>query len=150
MVESEQPSKGVRCDLCSDSASVLGGARQLGVLHAEWGHGSRHAGERYRVQLCEGCFFQTLSYIRQEREIQHLFNDEPLDDREFGVVSAGGSLETEVSAIRLEIPNADAEALLRFVQQANAQEQCLPDPWEASRLKSALEALAEVLEADLK
>lgn len=44
-----------------------------------------------------------------------------------------------MSSITLEIPNADAEALLRFLQKVNAQEQCPSDPWEASRLESALE-----------
>lgn len=55
-----------------------------------------------------------------------------------------------MSSITLEIPNADAEALLRFLQKVNAQEQCPSDPWETSRLESALEALVEALAADLK
>lgn len=54
-----------------------------------------------------------------------------------------------MSSIILEMPNADAEALLRFVQNVNAREQCPSDPWEASRLESALEALVEALEADV-
>lgn len=55
-----------------------------------------------------------------------------------------------MSSISLEMPNADAEALLRFVQQINVREQCPSDPWEASRLESALEALVEALEANLR
>lgn len=55
-----------------------------------------------------------------------------------------------MSSISLEMPNADAEALLRFVQQINAREQCPSDPWEASRLESALEALVEALEENLR
>lgn len=55
-----------------------------------------------------------------------------------------------MSSITLEMPNADAEALLRFVQQIKAREHCPSDPWEASRLDSALEALMEALEADLR
>lgn len=55
-----------------------------------------------------------------------------------------------MSSITLEIPNADAEALLRFVRQVNALEQCSSDPWETSRLESALDALVEALEADLR
>lgn len=54
-----------------------------------------------------------------------------------------------MSPIKLEIPNADAEALLRFAQRTNAREQCPSDPWEASRLESALEALVEALERAL-
>lgn len=133
---------GERCDLCGCFANDS----QFGVLHATWKHGSRHAGGRYRVQLCEGCFFQSLSYIRHEREIQHLFNDKPLDDREFGLISTEGNLGADKS-IQLDTPNADAEALLRFVKQATTREQCSSDPWEASRLKSALEALEEALKS---
>ncbi|MCG4453304.1 hypothetical protein LJY18_08280 [Pseudomonas sp. MMS21-TM103] len=58
--------------------------------------------------------------------------------------------EVEMSSITLEIPNADAEALLRFAQQVNAREQCSSDPWEASRLESALQALIEALKEELK
>lgn len=54
-----------------------------------------------------------------------------------------------MSSIILEMPNADAEAVLRFVQKVNARKQCPSDPWEASRLESALEALVEALEADV-
>lgn len=54
-----------------------------------------------------------------------------------------------MSSITLEMPNADAEALLRFVRKVNAREQCPSDPWEASRLESALEVLVEALEADV-
>lgn len=52
-------------------------------------------------------------------------------------------------SIILEMPNADAEALLRFVKKVIAREQCPSVPWEASRLESALEALEEALEADV-
>ncbi len=55
-----------------------------------------------------------------------------------------------MSLITLEIPNADAEALLRFLLKIDAREQCPSDPWEASRLGSALEELVMALEADLK
>ncbi|HCS8192674.1 hypothetical protein [Pseudomonas aeruginosa] len=54
-----------------------------------------------------------------------------------------------MSSIILEMPNADAEALLRFVQKVIVREQYPSDPWEASRLESALEALVEALEADV-
>lgn len=49
----------------------------------------------------------------------------------------------------LDIPRADAEALLRFVQRVNAAEQSPGDPYERSRLEGALEALIEALEQDL-
>ncbi|OQR35337.1 hypothetical protein BWR15_15505 [Pseudomonas sp. T] len=93
MFESGQPSVDVQCDLCGCSTRVPGESEQFGVLQAAWGDGSQHAGERYRVRLCEGCFFQALLYIKQEREIQHLFHDVPINTEEFGLVTAGSGLE---------------------------------------------------------
>lgn len=49
--------------------------------------------------------------------------------------------------IELDMPNADAEALLRFIKSVNAREACHGDPYEASRLEGALEALVEAMEA---
>lgn len=50
--------------------------------------------------------------------------------------------------IELEIPTADAEALYRFIKGVNAREACHGDPYEASRLEGALDALIEAFEVD--
>jgi len=75
------------CDLCECDTRVPGHGQQAGVLQAYWGSGAQHEGEHYRVRLCETCFFLVLLYVRQEREIQRLFEDDPLDDSPFGLVS---------------------------------------------------------------
>lgn len=77
------------CDLCASDLRMSGFGQQPGLLHARWSCGSRHDGEHYRVQLCEVCFFQVLAYIRQERRIQHFFDEEPLDDQDFGLMPRG-------------------------------------------------------------
>lgn len=52
------------------------------------GYGSQHDGERYRVHLCEPCFFQTLAYLREQRRIHTMFDDEqPADEQVFGQVA---------------------------------------------------------------
>lgn len=51
--------------------------------------------------------------------------------------------------MNLEMPKADAEALLRFVQRVDAAKECPSDPYERSRLEGALEALIEALRQDL-
>lgn len=51
--------------------------------------------------------------------------------------------------MNLEMPKADGEALLRFVQRVDAAKECPRAPYERSRLEGALEALAEALEQDL-
>uniref|UniRef100_B1J7Z9 Uncharacterized protein n=1 Tax=Pseudomonas putida (strain W619) TaxID=390235 RepID=B1J7Z9_PSEPW len=53
------------------------GGYQYGTLQAHWGYGSEHDGQRFEVNLCEHCFFQTLAYLKQERRVQQLFSDEP-------------------------------------------------------------------------
>lgn len=89
MATTDPSTEAVCCDLCGSDLRISGYGQQSGLLHARWGYGSRHDGEHYRVQLCEGCFFQVLAYIRQERRIQRLFDEEPLDDQDFGLITGG-------------------------------------------------------------
>lgn len=55
-----------------------------------------------------------------------------------------------MASISLEIPNNDAEALLRFLKNVDTQKACPGDPYERSRLQDALEAIVDVLEQDLR
>lgn len=63
----------VRCDVCSVSTRLDLGGYQFGTLQAHWGYGSAHNGERYEIHLCEGCFFQALANLKQERRTQRMF-----------------------------------------------------------------------------
>lgn len=77
----------IHCTVCTSNTYVSGYGHQFGTLAALWGVGSRHDGERYSVRLCEHCFFQTLAYLREQRRIHTLFDDEQLaDDEAFGRV----------------------------------------------------------------
>ena len=69
----------VVCDVCRCSTRLDTGGNQFGALQAHWGYGTAHDGERYELHLCEDCFFQTLAYLKQERRIQNLFNEEGRD-----------------------------------------------------------------------
>lgn len=64
----------VRCDVCDASTRVDMGGLQFGSLQAKWGFCSTYDGERYEIHLCEGCFFQALAYLCQERQIQNMFS----------------------------------------------------------------------------
>lgn len=78
----------ILCDVCDANIRVTGYGSQFGRLEALWGYGSQHDGERYRVHLCETCFFGALSYLRQERRINGLFDEvPPADDPSFGRVA---------------------------------------------------------------
>lgn len=66
----------VRCDVCLTSTQTVNGGLEFATLQAHWGYGSQHDGERYEVHLCEGCFFRTLAYLKQECRVQNLFSEE--------------------------------------------------------------------------
>lgn len=77
----------VRCDVCDRCTRTPGYGNQFGVLHARWGYGAQHDGDRYQVRLCESCFFLALAHLRQERRVQHLFDGGSVhDDQDFGLV----------------------------------------------------------------
>ncbi|CAM2955800.1 hypothetical protein MQ039_09955 [Pseudomonas fluorescens] len=67
----------VRCDVCDCSTRLGSGNLEYGSLHAHWGYGALHDGERYEVHLCENCFLATLAYLKQERRTAHMFETDP-------------------------------------------------------------------------
>lgn len=90
----------VLCDSCGCN-TLVEGTPQFATLRAHWGFGSAHDGERYELELCEGCFFGTLAYIKQERRVNHMFdnNYKPDEDSRLGLVATddyfgdGGSVK---------------------------------------------------------
>lgn len=78
----------IHCEVCGESTRVPGYGQQYGTLEAHWGYGSNHDGDYYCVRLCEPCFFAALAYLRQERRINRLFDDNtPVDNPSFGQVA---------------------------------------------------------------
>lgn len=80
----------VLCDICERSTRVTHGSLEFATFKAHWRRGTTHDGERYELHLCEGCFFNTVAFLKQERRAQHMFDDtrhsEVHEDR-FGVVA---------------------------------------------------------------
>jgi len=66
----------VVCDVCRLTTRVKSGGLQFATLQAHWGYGTEHDGERYEIDLCEGCFFQAIANLKQERRTQSLFCDD--------------------------------------------------------------------------
>ena len=82
----------VLCDVCKCSTLIPGSGLQYGRLEAQWGHGSKHAGEHYQVHLCEPCFFKALAEMRGECRINTMFDDDaddPYAYENLGLVSEG-------------------------------------------------------------
>ena len=82
----------VMCDVCQLSTRVTSGGLQFATLHAHWGDGTKHDGERYELHLCENCFFQAVANLKQERRTQTLFSDDGRADRvivgdDFGLIA---------------------------------------------------------------
>ena len=70
----------VKCDICTRSTRVDARGLQFATLKAKkWGFGTKHDGERYEFHLCEGCFFTTIAYFRQERRVENLFDETDQD-----------------------------------------------------------------------
>lgn len=88
MSEQDQSDSDIHCAVCGDATRVPGYGQQFGTLQASWGYGSQHDGERYQVHLCESCFFGALAYLREQRRIHTMFDDEqPAGDEVFGRVA---------------------------------------------------------------
>ncbi|KJS70090.1 MAG: hypothetical protein JL55_32510 [Pseudomonas sp. BICA1-14] len=88
MSSPSQTDADIHCEVCGEPTRVPGYGQQYGTLEAHWGYGSNHDGDYYRVRLCEPCFFATLAYLRQERRINRLFDDDtPVDNPSFGQVA---------------------------------------------------------------
>jgi len=81
----------VKCDVCGASTLAEHGVINAGSLRAKWGFGSKHDGDHYEVDLCEVCFFDTLSYLKRERQSPRVFRNEEENSfagaDEFGLVS---------------------------------------------------------------
>ena len=77
----------VLCDVCGESTSQNGQhSPQFGLLQADWGYGSPHDGESYQVHLCEGCFFATLAFLKEQRRGNTIFSESIEQEREFGLI----------------------------------------------------------------
>lgn len=79
----------VQCDVCRCSTRLDTGGFQFATLQAHWGFGTKHDGERYELHLCENCFFGTVAYLKQERCIQNLFdqNEQISTADDFGLIA---------------------------------------------------------------
>lgn len=54
----------VLCDICDQSTKL-----EFATLSANWGYYSQSDGERYKLQLCEKCFFNILAILKNQRKL---------------------------------------------------------------------------------
>ncbi|EML2029427.1 TPA: hypothetical protein JI285_13325 [Acinetobacter baumannii] len=60
----------IRCDICDQSIQS-----NYGVLKADWSSNTNDKKDKYEVHLCKSCFLGTLSYLRNQKKLNHLFDE---------------------------------------------------------------------------
>lgn len=60
----------LECDICDKSLQL-----DYGVLKANWAASSHVRRPEYEVHLCKSCFFGTLAYLRSQKKMNHLFDE---------------------------------------------------------------------------
>lgn len=58
------------CDICDKSTQL-----NYGLLKAEWSSNTSDRTDKYEVRLCKSCFLGTLSYLRNQKKLIHLFDE---------------------------------------------------------------------------
>ncbi|WP_417644001.1 hypothetical protein [Acinetobacter baumannii] len=61
----------IHCDVC-DKATLS----DHGVLKAELNSNLSDRSKRYEVYLCKTCFLGTLYYLKNQKKLNHLFDEE--------------------------------------------------------------------------
>lgn len=73
----------IRCDACSKRTKKVIHDTDLfeyGTLSASWGYAYQHDSEKYEIHLCEACFFQTITNLKEQRRSAMLFSGEEDSD----------------------------------------------------------------------
>ena len=53
----------VHCNMCGGeikTTETIPGQFEFATLHAHWGYGSVHDGERFHIEFCEDCIYRRL------------------------------------------------------------------------------------------
>ncbi len=79
----------VNCDACGKSTTNY---KDVGpnyaTLESCWGYGSKDDGNKYNIDLCEECFFEVLSFIKEKRRqvlgpFKYPYTNDPLNGIEY-------------------------------------------------------------------
>lgn len=79
----------VSCDCCGKSTTNYA---QVGpdyaTLESCWGYGSTNDGSKYNIDLCETCFFEVLTFLKEKRRkvlgpFNFPYDHDPLDGIEY-------------------------------------------------------------------
>lgn len=60
----------IKCDVCDKLTQSM-----YGLLKTQGDFNSSNRGDKYEVQLCKSCFLGTISYLRNQKKLNHLFDE---------------------------------------------------------------------------
>jgi hypothetical protein len=75
----------VHCDACGKSTTNdTNVGPDYATLESCWGYGSKDDGSKYDIDLCEECFFEVLSFLKEKRRqilgpFKYPFDNDPLE-----------------------------------------------------------------------
>lgn len=55
------------CDICGKVCTDDNYMSEYGILEAAWGYNSRSDGTKYEIHICENCFYDTISWMKNKR-----------------------------------------------------------------------------------
>jgi hypothetical protein len=79
----------VSCDICGKSTTNYPDVGpDYATLESYWGYGSSNDGSKYEIHICENCFGETLTFLKQKRKnilgpFQYPYNHDPLSGYEY-------------------------------------------------------------------
>jgi hypothetical protein len=79
----------VSCDACGKSTTNYSDVGpDYATLESCWGYGSSNDGSKYNIDLCEECFFEILSFIKEKRRqilgpFSYPYDNDPLNGIEY-------------------------------------------------------------------
>jgi hypothetical protein len=79
----------VSCDCCGKSTTNYADVGpDYGTLEGCWGYGSSNDGSKFNIDLCESCFFEVLTFLKDKRRkvlgpFKYPYNNDPLDGIEY-------------------------------------------------------------------
>ncbi len=75
----------VHCDACGKrTTNDPNVGPDYGTLESCWGYGSTNDGSKYNIDLCETCFFEVLTFLKEKRRkvlgpFNFPYDQDPLD-----------------------------------------------------------------------
>jgi len=79
----------VHCDACGKSTTNYNDiGPDYGTLESCWGYGSSNDGSKYNIDLCETCFFEVLTFLKEKRRkvlgpFQYPYENDPFEGIEY-------------------------------------------------------------------